>query len=327
MPPQAGASASRHVTSGLTQMQLPRAGDAPQICPGWGHVPPHAGTCEIAQVSAVEMHLQSNPPLRWPQVRPGRHVPPHAGAWEMSQVSFGLAQVQKFDPVACPQMPLPAHVPPHAGACAREHEPATAQKQRFAPLSWPHVRPGGHSPPHAGTPEISHVSFASTQMHEPFCSPQTWPLGQAPPQAGAWPIQQVFDASTQVQWPELPSYPHVWPLGQAPPHAGASEIRQVSSSATHPQDPPGVSAPQTSPSGHVPAPQFPRKPHPTLVVEVVEDVVTNADSTSETQASTLLSTASAPSEGAHPPLASARAHAALNFSSAFVRQDVSTGIA
>jgi len=211
----------------------------------------------------------------------------------MSRVSFGLAQVQKFDPVACPQMPLPAHVPPHAGACAMEHEPATAQTQRFAPLSWPHVRPGGHSPPHTGTPEISHVLFASTQM----------------------------------QWPELLSYPHVSSLGQFPPQAGASEIRQVSSSATHPQSPPGVSAPQTNPSGQVPALQFPGKPHPKLVVEVVEVVVTNADSTSDTQASTLLSTTSAPSEGAHPPLASARAQAALNLCSTFVRQDVSTGIA
>jgi len=245
----------------------------------------------------------------------------------MSQVSFGLAQVQKFDPVACPQMPLPAHVPPHAGACAMEHEPATAQTQRFAPLSWPHVRPGGHSPPHTGTPEISHVSFASTQMHESFCSPQTWPLGQAPPHAGAWPIRHVFVASTQMQWPELLSYPHVSSLGQFPPQAGASEIRQVSSSATHPQSPPGVSAPQTNPSGQVPALQFPGKPHPKLVVEVVEVVVTNADSTSDTQASTLLSTTSAPSEGAHPPLASARAQAALNLCSTFVRQDVSTGIA
>ena len=68
-----------------------------------GHVPPHAGASEIAQVLSGLTQVQVVEPDACPQSCPSGHVPPHAGASEMAQVLSGLTQVQVFDPEACPQ--------------------------------------------------------------------------------------------------------------------------------------------------------------------------------------------------------------------------------
>ena len=46
-----------HVYSEVAQMHRLAPLCCPQIWPE-GQVPPHAGTCEMAQVSLVEMHVQ-----------------------------------------------------------------------------------------------------------------------------------------------------------------------------------------------------------------------------------------------------------------------------
>ena len=82
-----------HVLSGGAQAQEFPPGAWTQASP-LGHVPPHAGAAEIAQVSSALTHSHEFPPDTCPQTSPRAHIPPHVGAAEMAHVSVHTLPTQ-----------------------------------------------------------------------------------------------------------------------------------------------------------------------------------------------------------------------------------------
>src|SRR5262249_22796505 len=77
-----------------THSQDPPPGLCPQTSPLVGHVPPHVGAAEMAQVASALTHSHEFPPDTCPQISPRAHIPPHVGAAERPHVSVQTLPTQ-----------------------------------------------------------------------------------------------------------------------------------------------------------------------------------------------------------------------------------------